>query len=88
MKEELKVKYQPKKVVCLKLQEPYRSDSKTLARAFELTERSERQTKALMAYLQLDKKQEFIRKQDIYNLVNVDKCRIEGHGKKGYCGVL
>ena len=83
LKEELKHKYQPKKVACLQLQEPYRSEPGTLTRAFDLVSRSERQTQALMAYIQLDKKQEFVRRQDVYKLVDVDSSVLKALEKKG-----
>ena len=83
LKEELKHKYQPKRVACLQLQEPYRSQPGTLAEAFELVSRSEKQTQALMAYIQLDKKQEFVRRQDIYKLVGADSAVLKAMEKKG-----
>ncbi len=83
LKEELKAKYQPKEVSCLRFQEPYLSEPDTLTAAFDLTSRSERQTQALMAYIQLYKKQEFVRRQDVYKLVNVDSSVLKAMQKKG-----
>ncbi len=67
LKEDLKAKYKPKKIACVRLQEPYLSEPNLLGTAFELVARSAKQTEALLAFIQLDKQQEFIRKQDIYN---------------------
>jgi primosomal protein N' (replication factor Y) len=82
LKEDLKEKYKPKKVVCVRLVEPYVSQPERLVEAFEKVSRSDRQTEALMAFIQLSKKQEFIRKQDIYKLANVDTSVIKAMVKK------
>ena len=83
LKEDLKSKYKPKKVACVRLQEPYASQPNRLDEAFEKLSRSNRQVETLMAYIQLSKKQEFIRRQDIYNLVDVDSNIIRAIVKKG-----
>jgi primosomal protein N' (replication factor Y) len=82
LKEDLKEKYKPKKVACVRLREPYVSQPERLSEAFEKLSRSNRQAEALMAYIQLSKKQEFIRKQDIYKLANVDSSVIKAMEKK------
>lgn len=82
LKEDLKEKYKPKKVACVRLSEPYVSQPERLGEAFEKLSRSNRQAEALMAYIQLSKKQEFIRKQDIYKLANVDSSVIKAMEKK------
>lgn len=83
LKEELKLKYEPKKVGCVQLVEPFRTDEKFMNDAFEKVARSEKQTRALVAIIQLDKKQPFIRKQDVYNLVDVDLATLKAMNKKG-----
>lgn len=50
--EEMEEKYAPKKVACVRLAEPYRSDSKQLA-GVHLVAKAQRQTEALMAFIQL-----------------------------------
>lgn len=82
LKEDLKQKYKPKKIACVRLQEPYLSQSKLLNEAFEKLSRSTRQAEALMAYIQLSKKHDFIRKQDIYKLANVDSTVLNAIVKK------
>ncbi|MEM9991840.1 MAG: primosomal protein N', partial [Bacteroidota bacterium] len=67
LKEDLKEKYKPKKIGCVRLQEPYGSESELLSNAFDLTSRSAKQTATLLAFVQLYKQQPFIRKQDLYN---------------------
>ncbi|KAA3635551.1 MAG: primosomal protein N', partial [Bacteroidetes bacterium] len=66
LKEDLKEKYKPKKVVCVRLVEPYVSEPDRLVEAFDKVSRSNRQTEALMAFIKLSKTQEFVRKPDIY----------------------
>ncbi len=51
--EELKDKYVPKKVGCVRLAEPFRRQPDLLQEAFELCSRAPRQTEVLMAYVQL-----------------------------------
>ena len=55
--EELEEKYKPKKVACVRLAEPYRSDSSLLQAAFEKCARAPRQTEVLLAYVQLVRQQ-------------------------------
>jgi primosomal protein N' (replication factor Y) len=83
LKEELKTKYKPKKIGCVRLQEPYLSQPDLLEEAFELAARSNRQVEALMAFIQLSKKKEYVRKQDIYQAANVDSGVLKALQKKG-----
>ncbi len=82
LKEGLKEKYKPKTVSCVRLQEPYASQPKLLEEAFEKLSRSTRQVEALMAYIQLSKKQEYVRRQDIYKMANVDSQVVKAIAKK------
>ena len=66
LKEDMKQKYQPKKIMCVRFQEPFASEPNRLTEAFELTAKSDRQTRALMAFIQLNKQHDFVRKSDIY----------------------
>ncbi len=83
LQEDLKTRYTPKTVGCVRLREPYASQPDRISEAFELLSRSNRQEEALMAYLQLVKKQDFIRKQDIYDLAKVDSTVLNALSKKG-----
>ncbi len=83
LKEDLKGKYQVKRVACLRLQEPYATEPRRLDEAFEKLSRSNRQVEALLAYVQLSKKQEYVRKQDVYKMAKVDSQVIHGMVKKG-----
>ncbi|MCB0599088.1 MAG: primosomal protein N', partial [Phaeodactylibacter sp.] len=82
LKEDLQTRYKPKTVSCVRLQEPYASQPKLLAEAFELCSRSTRQVEALMAYVQLAKQLEFVRRQDIYTKANVDSSVLKALEKK------
>jgi primosomal protein N' (replication factor Y) len=83
LKEDLKTKYKPKKVGCVRFQEPYRSRPELINEAFELLGRSQRQTDALLAFVQLYRKLEFVRKQDIYSKTNTDISVLRAMEKKG-----
>ncbi len=83
LKEEIKEKYQPKSIACLRLKEPYASNSEQVKAAFEKLERSHRQVEALMAFLSLARTQEFVRRQDVLNKAGVDYSVIKSIEKKG-----
>lgn len=84
LKEELKKTYKPKKVSCLRLQEPYHSHPDRLEEAFDLLSRATRQVEALIAYIQLSKNnQNHIRKQEVYDLAKVDSTLLKAMEKKG-----
>jgi len=83
VKEDLKEKFSPKTVGCVRLQEPYASRPELLEEAFEKCSRSTRQVEALMAFVQLSRQQEHVRKQDIYQKVKVDGQVLKAIAKKG-----
>jgi len=82
IKEELKEKYKPKKVICVKLQEPYASVPDTIEEAFELMSRSSRQVETLMAFVQVSRKQPVIRRSELIKAANVDTTVINAMVKK------
>ncbi|HKK76692.1 MAG TPA: primosomal protein N' [Saprospiraceae bacterium] len=82
LKEELKQKYQPKNIHCVRLMEPYASQKELINEAFEKVSRSEHQTNALMAYLQMIRQQEYIRRADLCKKANVDSSVIKALEKK------
>jgi len=82
LQEELKGNYKPKKIGCVRLQEPYNTDSNLLEEAFELTTRSQKQTEALLAFVQIYKTQKFVRKQDLYKMAGVDSTVLKALEKK------
>ena len=83
VKEELRVGYKPKKIACVRLQEPYASDEESLKEAFEKVKNAGRQEEALVAYLTLYRQQEFVRKQDIYKKAQVNSTVLKALEKKG-----
>ncbi len=83
IKEDLKEKFKAKKVHCLRLQEPYLSSPDLLEEAFEKLNRSNRQVEALMAFLQLEKQSDYVRRQDVCKKANVDTSVIKAMVKKG-----
>ncbi len=83
LQEELQEKFQPKSVWCVALEEPYASDHSLLRQAFDLLERAPRQTEVLMAYIQLAKKQPFVRRQDLCELAKTDAAMVHTLAAKG-----
>lgn len=83
LKEDLKEKFKAKTVACLRLREPYASHPENLQDAFDKINRSAtRQVEALMAYLQLARNQEIVRRDEVYKLAKVDAGVIQGLEKK------
>jgi len=83
LKEDIKQKYKPKTIRCVALQEPYASQPQLLEHAFEKLSRSNRQVEALMAFVQLSRQQEFVRRRDIYQKAGVDSNVLKAIEKKG-----
>ena len=83
LKEELKEKYKPKSIGCVRLQEPYATNPILLEEAFELVQRSQRQTNALLGFVQIYKTQQYVRKQDIYKMTGIDSTVLKAMEKKG-----
>jgi primosomal protein N' (replication factor Y) len=85
--EELEEKYAPKKVACVRLSEPYRSDSKQLAGAFDLVAKAQRQTEALMAFIQLAREKPArdagLLRSEVYKKASVDSSVLNSMAKKG-----
>ncbi len=81
--EEMPEKYKPKKVACVRLAEPFHSDRQQLVDAFELCSRSPRQTEALLAFVEADRAEEFVRRQDIYSRAKADSAVLKAMEKKG-----
>ncbi len=83
LREDLKQKYKPKTINCVRLQEPYASQPKLLESAFAKLSRSNRQVEALMAYVQLSRQLEVVRNQDIYDKAGVDSSVLRAIERKG-----
>ncbi len=84
LKEELKQKYKPRTVSCVRLAEPYRSDSETLKSAFEqIGTRAAKQLQTLMGFIHLSKEQKHIKKQDLIQAADTNHNTIKIIEKKG-----
>ncbi len=81
--ENLKEKYKPRTVSCVRLQEPYRSQPARLEEAFERCGNSNRQVEALMAYIHLSRSLKAVRRTDIYKAATVDSSVLRALEKKG-----
>lgn len=81
--EEMPEKYKPKKIACVRLAEPYHSDRQQLVDAFEQCSKALRQTEALLAFVEADRAQEFVRRQDIYTRAKADASVLKAMEKKG-----
>jgi primosomal protein N' (replication factor Y) (superfamily II helicase) len=82
LQEELEEKYHPKKVGCVRLAAPF-AEGEGLAAAFSLTEKAARQTEVLLAYFQLSKKQDYVRRQELLQLAGADNGVLLALAKKG-----
>lgn len=83
LKEDLKQKYKAKKVHCVRLAEPYASQKDLLHDALDKAARSEKQTNALMAYIQISRNSDYIRRASLCKKANVDSSVIKALEKKG-----
>lgn len=88
IKEELKEKFQAKKVKILQLAPPYNNNPNQLQTAFDKTKKSEQQTSALMAIIQLSKQGKRIRRGDITKLVDVGPHVFKALEKKGIIEIV
>ena len=85
--EEMEEKYKPKKVACVRLLEPYRSNQELLQEAFEMCARAMRQTEALLAFVQLARQQQAgdggVLRSEVYKKAGVDSSVLHAMAKKG-----
>ncbi len=81
--EELVTKFKPKTVNFLTLNEPYVSNKDLLTEVFDKIQKSEKQTRLLLAFVQLSKSQNSIPASDVYELANADSAVAKALAKKG-----
>ncbi len=79
IKEELQYRYKAKTEDYVQLRPPY---DKQLEVAMDMASRSEKQQRALLTIMSLAKKQEWIRKKDIYEKADIDSAVIAALKKK------
>lgn len=78
----LKTKYKPKIIDCVRFTTVYQENPELLNEAFELTAKSEKQTNALLAFVQIQKANKYVRKTDLYRKANIDISVIKAMVKK------
>jgi primosomal protein N' (replication factor Y) len=82
IKEELKQKFKAKMEDYLRLTEVYRDKGDKLNDAFDKLTRSEKQTRALLSYIQLSRAQEWVSKKEIYKHAQVGSAEINAIVRK------
>jgi len=83
LREDLQEKFKPRKVSAIRLAEPFRTKPDLLREAFAELSGKERQVEILMAYLALEKRQPFVRKQDVLTKAEVTESSLNTLIKKG-----
>ncbi|NNE26153.1 MAG: primosomal protein N' [Saprospiraceae bacterium] len=82
IKEELVEKFKPKMEDYIRFTDLYRNQDTNIPKAFDLVARSEKQTRALLSYVQLSRNQDWIPKTDLYKLAQIDNSVIKALQKK------
>ncbi|MBC7884885.1 MAG: primosomal protein N' [Saprospiraceae bacterium] len=89
IKEDLIEKYKPRMLNFMSLNEPYKSDPNRLTEAFDLVVNSEKQTKALLAFVQLSRNKIFnLPVSDITQLSGADSNVIQAMAKKNIFTII
>ncbi len=83
VEEELKDLYKPRQVQVVRLQQAYKEQPELLAKAFERTAKSERQTQLLLAFLDLFKKRPYVRQSELLKRANSSHAVLKALCKKG-----
>ncbi len=83
LREDLQEKFKPRKVVAVRLAEPFRSQPDTLREIMAELGGKERQLEILMAYLALEKRQPFVLRQDVLTKADVTESSLNTLVKKG-----
>jgi len=82
IKEELKVRFKPKTEEFVKLHQQYTHTETAISKAFDLTSKSDKQTRALLSYAQLSRDHEWVHKKKIYKHAEIDNSVIKALVKK------
>ncbi len=82
IKEDLVEKYKPKKDTYVQLVEYYKADRSRLSEAMDLAANSEKQTKMLIAFMQLGRAVEKVARKDLYDLSGGNKSILDALVKK------
>lgn len=82
LKEELQERYRPRIVRCVRFTPEYQTEAEQIG-AFELIKRSEKQTAVLLEYLQIFRRQAFVRRTDLTKRTGASDAVIKAMVKKG-----
>lgn len=82
LREDLQEKFRPKKVIAVRLAEPYRSDQELLRPVLDELEKTEKQTEALLAYLHLSRSRPWVRRQEVIDKAGVSESTLRTLVKK------
>jgi primosomal protein N' (replication factor Y) len=82
VKEELQYKYKPKTIKVINLHPRLEADEKLLSESFDQVQKSDKQTKALLAYIQLKRTNKWVPQTAIYHLSGVTSSVINALIKK------
>jgi len=82
LREDLQEKYRPKKVLAVRLAEPYRSDQELLRPVLDELEKTERQLEALLAFLHLSRSRPWVRRQEVLDKAGVSEYTLKALVKK------
>jgi primosomal protein N' (replication factor Y) len=83
LREDLQEKFRPKKISAVRLAEPYQSQPDLLREVMGDLGKKERQLEVLMAYLALEKRQPYVRRQDVLTKADVAESSLNTLIKKG-----
>ena len=83
IQEELQYKFKPKTIKVLNLSPDLEADESKLSEAFDFVQKSDLQTKALLAYIQLRHNNKWVAQSAIYHLAGVTSSVINALIKKG-----
>jgi primosomal protein N' (replication factor Y) len=85
--EEMEEKFKPRKVACVRLAAAYRDQPELLSSAFDLCARAQRQTEALLGFIQLNRRErkadEGVLRAELYQAAGVDAAVLSAMAKKG-----
>ncbi len=73
LREDLQEKYKPKKVMAVRLAEPYRSDPDLLRPVFEELDKYEKQSETLLAFIQLSRDRLWVSKQEVIDKAGISE---------------
>jgi primosomal protein N' (replication factor Y) len=82
LKEELQERYKPKVIRCVRFTPEYQTEAQRI-KAFDLVEKSNRQTAVLLEFLQLSRGQPDVRATELFKRTNADVSVLKAMAKKG-----